>query len=126
MRSLHADAAHGLAHVEEEIHRKVVFLRLQPAELAHLRQPFVHLRAVCGKGYLIYLFLAQRAQATFPQQPSYFVETKLAFEVIRINHAAKLLIFYRISKKVALKFAGFQKNLYLCTRFRDIRALERW
>ena len=95
---LQPDTAHGLSHVEEILHGEVVFLFLQPTELAHLCQPFVHLHGICGKGYLIHLFLTQRTEATLLQQPSDFIKTELMFEVIWINHGAKLHKFGRNAK----------------------------
>ena len=99
MRILQTDAADGLSHVEEILHGEVVLFLLKPAELTYLRQPFVHLTTICGKGHLIHLFLAQCTETTLLQQSSDFVETYLMFEVVRINHAAKLHILRRICKK---------------------------
>ena len=92
MRVLHPDAGDGLADVEEELHREVILLLLQAPELTHLIEPLVDLMTICGEGYLVNLLLTQRAEATLLQQPPYFVETKFVFEVIRINHAAKVRI----------------------------------
>ena len=87
---LQPDATHGLSHVEEILHGEVVLLLLKPAELAYLRQPFVNLTTICGEGHLVDLFLAQRTQTTLFQQSPDVVESYLMFEVIRINHAAKV------------------------------------
>ena len=90
MRVLQPDAGDGLADVEEELHREVILLLLQSPELPHLIHPSVHLTTPRGEGYFVYLLLTQRAEATLLQQPSDFIETELMFEVIRINHAAKV------------------------------------
>ena len=99
MGVLQTDTADSLADIEEILHGEVVFLLLQPTELAYLCQPLVHLRSVCGEGHLIHLFLAECAEAALLQEPAYLVETKLMFEVIRINHAAKVRFLHRICKK---------------------------
>ena len=106
MGALHADTGYSLAHVEEVLHREVVLFLLQPAELPHLCQTFVDLITISREGHFVDLLFPQSAEATFFQQPPDFIETKLMLEVIRVNHAAKVVIFVRICKKLP-------KNLFI-------------
>ena len=104
MGTLQTDATDSLPDIEELLHGKIVFLLLKPTELTHLGQPFVHFMAIRGKGHLIYLLLTQSTEATILQEFADLIEAKLMFEVIRINHAAKLHNLQEIAEKVCLKF----------------------
>ena len=98
MGILQPDSHDGLANVEEKLHGKIVLLFFQATELPYLVEPFVYLTAIGGEGYFVYLFLAQCAEAAAFQLTAYLVETKLMFEVVRINHAAKVRKSERFSK----------------------------
>ena len=113
MGVLQSDAFDALAYIEEILHWEIVFFFLQTPELAYLRKPFIYRTDICGEGNLIHLFLAQRAQTTRLQQFAYFVESYLLFEVVWVNHAAKVRISERFSKyfiKSCLKICSIPKK----------------
>ena len=91
MGVLQTYTADALAHVEEILHGEVVGLLLQPTELTYLCEPLVDHIELGGEGNLVNLFLAQRAQTALSQQTANLVESYLLFEVVWVNHAAKVL-----------------------------------
>ena len=114
MGVLQSDALDALAHIEEILHWEVVVLFLQTAELSHLREPFVHLVGFRGEGHFVHFLLAECAQTTCFQQLTYLVESDLLFEVVRVNHGAKVRISSRNTKsfiKSCLKICWIPKKL---------------
>ena len=133
MGVLQSDAGDALAHIEEVLHGEIVVLLLQPAELAHLRQPFVYHIGIGRESHLVYFLLPQSALATCLQEPSNLIESELALKVIWINHAAKLVFFGQNRAKNEKFYKKLTKNLFVSKNlrtfapaFRQRRALERW
>ena len=89
-------ALDALTHVEEVLHGEVVLLLLQSSELAYLHQPLADRAEICGEGYFVDLFLAQSAQAALAEQAANLVKSYLMFEVVWVNHAAKVILFWDI------------------------------
>ena len=94
------DTCYRLTHIEEVLHREIVGRLLQTAELIGLLQPFIHLVGIRRKLHLVHHITPQRALTVAFQQRSYLVKTYLVFVVVRVNHAAKLIILRLLSKKV--------------------------
>ena len=85
---------HALSHVEEVVQREIILFLLYPAELPCLLQPCVHLSGIRRKGHGVYLFLAQRRQATFPQERAHLRETDFLLEVLGVYHRSLFILSF--------------------------------
>ena len=99
MSIFQTDTGHRFSHIEEIVEGEVLFLLLYSTELTHLFQPFIDDCRIVRESYLIHLLLTQCTQTLGFQECAYLVETNLRFEVLRVNHVAKLIILLLSDKK---------------------------
>ena len=86
-RPLWADASEGIADIEEVVSREFLVALQDADELGRLGQPGMNRSEIIGEGHRVHSVFPERAEAVGGNKKTDFIEARLLFKMVRINHA---------------------------------------